>query len=81
MIALFIASVVIINSYSFGPPPVVVLDPGNLLQEDGTSKILQQDAVSKLIKETIPWTQGNLLQQDGTSKIMQQDGTSILKTQ
>jgi hypothetical protein len=80
MINLLIAQI-IINSWSFGPPAPVVLDPGNLLMEDGTSKLLMQDATSKLLKETTAWVQGNLLQQDGTFKIMQQDGTSILKTQ
>jgi hypothetical protein len=81
MIELLLASVVIINSYSVGPAALVAPDPGNLLQEDGTSKLLQQDGTSKLVKEFAAWVQGNLLQQDGTSKIMQQDGTSKLKTQ
>jgi hypothetical protein len=81
MTPLFIASVIIINSYSVGPPTIVTPDPGNFLQEDGTSKLLQQDGTSKLVKEFAAWVQGNLLQQDGTSKIMQQDGTSIIKTQ
>lgn len=81
MTPLFIASVVIINSYAVGPTIPVVPNPGNILMEDGTSKLLQQDSVSKLIKEFTPAVPGNLLQQDGTSKILQQDGTSKLTTQ
>lgn len=78
MIVTLLIAQIIINSYSFGTAAPAG-SAGFIVQEDGTSFLMQQLAGSKLKKEFTAG--GNLMQADATSILMQQDSTSKLQQQ
>jgi hypothetical protein len=68
-------TIVILNPYRF--QVVAVGGAGNLVQEDGTSLILQQDSISKIQVEF--QAGGFLLIQDAISALLQEDSISKIR--
>lgn len=70
-----VSTIVVLNPYRF--QVTAVGGAGNLVQEDGTSLILQQDSISKI---QVEFTAGGfLLIQDAISKLLQEDGISKIR--